>query len=364
LSTAYWSPVLEICLAYDHVIRCEPKYTAIFADGIINSIPPGSIYFGGTDPGRGIPTAFEKSQIAGDPFFIVTQNALADGTYLKYARETYGNKIYTPSDADSQSCFDAYCADAGKRLEHDRQFPLEAKQIRPGEDVRLENGHYQVSGQVAVMGINALLVKLIVERNPTREFYIEESFPLDWMYPNLEPHGLILRINREALTQLPAEMVARDRAYWHALVSGMVGDWLTPDTSVQSVAKFVETVYVQKNLARFSGDPRFVQNDYSKRLFSKLRSSIAGVYAWRERHGTDASQASRMAAEADLAFREAYVLCPYSPEVVFRYANLLSQHNRTDDALLIATTSLKLEPSKVEFQNLVGKLKHGSAVGE
>ena len=50
LRTAYWSPVLELCLAYDHFANCDPHYTQILADGIIDSIPAGSIYFGGTDP--------------------------------------------------------------------------------------------------------------------------------------------------------------------------------------------------------------------------------------------------------------------------------------------------------------------------
>ena len=67
------------------------------------------------------------------------------------------------------------------------------------------DGKVQVSGQVAVMGINGLMTKVIFDRNPDREFYVEESFPLDWMYPYLEPHGLIMKLNRQPLAQLPAE---------------------------------------------------------------------------------------------------------------------------------------------------------------
>ena len=47
------------------------------------------------------------------------------------------------------------------------------------------------------MAINGLLAKIMFDKNPDREFYIEESFPLDWMYPYLEPHGLIFKINRQ-----------------------------------------------------------------------------------------------------------------------------------------------------------------------
>ncbi len=92
LRTSYWGPALEICLAYDNVILCQPEYTQMAVDGILNSIPPGSIYFGGTDPGRGLPTAFSKSQVDANPFYTLTQNALADGTYLDYLQRTYGNQ--------------------------------------------------------------------------------------------------------------------------------------------------------------------------------------------------------------------------------------------------------------------------------
>ena len=42
------------------------------------------------------------------------------------------------------------------------------------------------------MSINGLLTKVIFDKNPTNEFYVEESFPLDWMYPHLTPHGVIM----------------------------------------------------------------------------------------------------------------------------------------------------------------------------
>jgi hypothetical protein len=121
---------------------------------------------------------------------------------------------------------------------------------------------------------------------------------------------------------------------------------------------------MQKNLTGFTGDPGFIQNDYAKRTFSKLRSSIAGVYAWRNVHPSTSDEAQRMAAEADLAFRQAYVLCPYSPEALFRYATFLSEHHRADDASLLAMTSLKLDPGNKQFQNLAQRLKNSEALNE
>ncbi len=165
----HWQTVLEIWLAYSQVVICEPKYTQIAVDGIINSIPAGSIYFGGTDPGRGLPTAFCKSQIDADPFFTLTQNALADGTYLKYLRLMYGGKIYIPTDEDSQRCFQEYTQDAQTRLQN--------HQLKPGEDLSKDsNGVVQVKGEVAVMMINGLLAKVVFDKNPDREFSSRKVF--------------------------------------------------------------------------------------------------------------------------------------------------------------------------------------------
>jgi beta-lactamase regulating signal transducer with metallopeptidase domain/tetratricopeptide (TPR) repeat protein len=356
LRTAFWQPVLELCLAYDHVVNCEPKYTALFADGINKSITAGSIYFGGTDPGRGVPTAFCKSHADGDPFFTLTQNALADNSYLDYLRAMYGGRIYTPTAQDSQHCFQEYLAGAQRRLQENK--------LRLGEDVRMEDNRIQVSGQVAVMSINGLLTKVIFDRNTNQEFYVQESFPLDWMYPYLEPHGLIMKINRQPLAQLPAETLAQDHEYWRKVVAGMLGDWLDEKTTVREVAEFVDRVYVRKNLKGFTGDPRFVRNHYAKASFSKLRSDIAGLYVWRlsgetppeYRPKSDADQ-QHLSKKADLAFRQAFALCPDSPEALFRYVQLLLQLNRMDDAVLIAQASLKLDPQNKQAQGLLENIK-------
>jgi hypothetical protein len=239
------------------------------------------------------------------------------------------------------------------------------------------DGKIQVQGQIAVMAINGLLVKMIFDKNPGREFYIEESFPLDWMFPNLSPNGLIMKINRQPLTELSEEMVRRDHEYWRGRVAGMLGDWLSGETSVQKVAEFAEKVYARKDLNGFKGDPRYVENDYACKCFSKWRSGIAGIYTWRvgalngvptppeylARAGADRE---RMIKEADFAFRQAFALCPYSPEAVFRYVNFLKSQNRASDALRIAEAAQHCAPpmgdvkgngSAAQFENLVKELK-------
>jgi beta-lactamase regulating signal transducer with metallopeptidase domain len=457
LAASYWSTALEICLAYDHISHCEPKYTQMAVNDLLQSIAPGSIYFGGTDPGRGLPTAFSKSHVNADPFYTLTQNALADSTYLAYLRNTYGERrhwlgllvdarradselrtwdaeyqaareteaslmsslpeqdskceaadkatedlrkkrnertgeilaqvqartgaqkkaellseppqsIYIPTDDELQNSYAKYTEDAGRRLEHDQKFPNEPHQIR-GEIVSKDSdGKIQVTGQVAVMGINALLAKIIFDKNPDREFYIEESFPLDWMYPHLEPAGPIMKINREPLAELPTDVIQKDHAYWQSRVNEMIGNWLTDETPVKAVADFVEKVYVQKDQGGFTGDPAFIGDNYAPKMFSKWRSAIAGVYSWRtgvspsgtppasEYQQQSDTGRQRMIKEADFAFKQAFAICPSSPETVYRYVNFLLDQKRKSDALLIAQTASHVDPAKGHFDGLVSNL--------
>jgi hypothetical protein len=329
-----WQAVLETWGALDAFGEGDEKYSMAFGTNIIASIPPGSIYFGGTDSGRFLVTAMCKSQVNADPFFVLTQNALADGTYPDYLRSMYGDKIYIPTSEDSQKCFQDYTEDAQRRMQ--------SHQLMPGENVKMVDGKVQVSGQVAVMGINGLLAKVVFDKNPGREFYIEESFPFDWMYPYLEPHGLIFKINHQPLTGLSGEIVGQDHDYWRSLVRPMIGDWLNDDTPVEQVAAFAKKTFGKQDFSGFTGDPRFIQNAYSHKMFSKLRTSIAGLYAWRLKQAADASEKERMAREADFAFRQAWALCPYSPEAVFRYVNFLLAQDRSADALVVAETAAQM----------------------
>jgi outer membrane murein-binding lipoprotein Lpp len=349
-----WEAVKEVWGAFDAFGEGEEKYSVAFGRDIVASIPPGSIYFGGTDPGRFVVTAMCKSQVDADPFFVLTQNALADGSYLEYLRDIYGGKIFVPTAEDSQRCFADYTKEVAQRAEK--------HQLKPGEDFRKdENGRIQIAGQVAVMQINGLLVKTIFDKNPTQDFYIEESFPLDWMYPQLEPHGLIFKLDRQPLSKLSDDVVQNDHDYWAKYVQPMIGNWLNDDTSVAEVAAFAEKTFARHDFSGFKGDPRFIQNAYSHKMFSKLRSSSAGLYAWRASHDAGAEARERMAHEADFAFRQAWALCPYSPEAVYRYANFLMEQKRGGDALLVAETAAKMPEMRgadgAQLRSLAQQLK-------
>ena len=345
-----WQDIIEVWGGLEAFAKGNENYSALYANDIIDSIPAGSIYFGGTDPGRFLITAMEKSQADADPFFLVTQNALADNTYLDYLRTMYGDKIYIPTAEDSQNSFKDYCDDAQRRMQ--------SHQLKDGENVSVDkNGHLQITGQVAVMGVNALLAKVIFDHNSNHDFYVQESFPLDWMYPYLEPHGLIFKLDREPPGTLSDETLQEDHDYWTKTITPMIGDWLNDDTSVADIANYAETVFLNHDFSNFTGDTNFVLNNYSNRMFSKERSSIAGLYAWRAKHSNNAGEKERMNHAADFAFRQSWALCPDMPSVVSGYVNLLNDEKRYGDALAVAQTAAECDSTNAQFEKLVTQLK-------
>ena len=54
---------------------------------------------------------------------------------------------------------------------------------------------------------------------------------------------------------------------------------------------------------------------------------------------------AKMLKEAEFAYRQAFAFCPYSPEAVFRYVNLLLSSQRIDDAIIVASTCAKQDPN-------------------
>ena len=145
-------------------------------------------------------------------------------------------EIYIPSPDDSQDCFNDYYS--GRR-----SAACRTGQLQPGEDVNVDpdSGKMQVSGQVAVMMINGLLCKVIFDKNPTNEFFVEESFPLPWMYPYETPFGIIMKINRNPLPQLTQDDFDRDHKFWSDYSQRLCGNWITYDTTSQQICRFRPT---------------------------------------------------------------------------------------------------------------------------
>jgi len=283
---------------------------------------------------------------------------LLEEAYPKEIAKTIGGvypdrEIYTPNPEDSQRCFNEYLMDAQRRLQ------MNPPQLKPGEDVKIIDNRVQVSGQVAVMAINGLLTKVIFDHNPKNEFFVEESFPLDWMYPYLTPFGVIMKINRQPLPELTEEILKKDHDFWKQFSKRLTGDFIDYDTPVKTIAEFIEKTYLRRDFTGFKGDRKFVRDDQAQKAFSKLRSSIGGIYAWRinDPNNRNPIVQQRMIKEADFAFKQAFAFCPYSPEAVFRYVQLLLSLNKFDDALTIAVTCEKLDPYNAQVVGLVKNLQ-------
>jgi Flp pilus assembly protein TadD len=304
---------------------------------------------------------------------------LLEAAYPKEIARSLGGvypdrEIYTPTPEDSQYCFRDYMADAQHRIVHDQQFPNEQKQVKLGEDVKFVNDEsgqqrVQVSGQIAVMAINGLLTKVIFDHNPNNEFFIEESFPLDWMYAYLTPYGIIMKINRQPLPEITEDIVKRDHEFWSKYSERLIGNWITYDTPVKDIAAWIEKTYLRHDYTGFKGDVKFVHDDQAQKAFSKLRSSIGGIYGWRiglpPGGGSVPAQYlartepahSLMMREADFTYKQAFAFCPYSPEAVSRFVNLLLVQNRLDDALLVVQTCVKLDPYNDSMIDLANRIQ-------
>ena len=287
-----------------------------YGEAVLDSLRPGMVYVGGTDAGRFIPTLLNETS-DGENHVVLTQNALADGTYIRYLGFLYGDQMATLTGDDSQQAFQDYMADAQKRLTHDQEFPQEPKQVRPGEDIQMTDGRVQVSGQVAVMAIAENLLNTLMQKNPSLSFALEESFPFTSTYPDAAPLGPIMELRtQDGPNTFTADAAAQALDYWRAatqqLLTGSEG----------------------------AGDTTVLQ-EYSKLVATQARLLAA--------HNFDA--------EAEQAYRLAAEICPSSPEVVFRYVNLLLTQQRLADAVPVAEAAVNAAPDIQQFRDLLGALQ-------
>ncbi|MDZ8119815.1 protein O-mannosyl-transferase family [Pontiella agarivorans] len=303
---------------------------------------PNAIFFGGTDPGRFVPTYMIYSAKVRPDVYLITQNALADNTYMNVMRDLYGDQIWIPSPVDSNRAFQMYVQG------------VQNGTINAGADVKTEGGKVQVQGVAGVMQINGFLSKMIFDHNqyitetktdeetrpvgaavvhedpvhdpqtglpPLRSFYVEESYVLPWMYPYLTPHGLIMKINNKR-TPLSAEIIKNDTDFWN---------W-----------------YCERLL----NDEKFIRDIVARKSFSKLRSAIAGLYAARGKPK-----------EAEAAFRQAVDLYDLSPEANFRLADLISKQGRYDEAIKIFDIFLEKDPKNDKAEAFLNNLKNMKKMG-
>ena len=209
------------------------------------------------------------------------------------------------------------------------------------------------------MSINELLVKVIIDKNPTREIYLEESYALESLYGQSLPHGLIFKVTHQPLEQLPGPVVEADHQFWTDECRKLVGNVIEEVTSVTELCSWSERVLLRQESRSFEGDREFLKGAQAPQYYSQCRSALAAYYHWWSKQ-SEKSEAVSLANEADLAHRQAVALSPYNPTVVWRYADYLIQKQRTNDARLLIETTLRLDPEKrmdIDSDQLRGSLK-------
>ncbi len=315
-----WGPILETLLIAECGHNWPAQKLLDYGEATLGALRPGMVYVGGTDPGRGIPTLLNETSDA-ERHIVITQNALADGSYLQYVNFLYGDRMTTLTPEESQSAFQDYMADAQQRLAHDQQFPDEPKQIRPGEDIQMVDNRVQVSGQVAVMAINENLLQAIMAKNPDLSFALEESFPLKSTYPNAMPLGSLMELGvQDVQNSFTRETAAQAVNYWRDTAQQVLSDAEAPADSADRLA------------------------------YSKMATAQATLLADHQ-----------YSAEAEQAYRVAMQISPANPEAVYGLGQLLATTGRSDEARQLVADFESTHPSK--DPSPVWKLIYSAAAG-
>lgn len=286
----YWPTVLDAYGVAEQAHNWPAQKLLDYGNSILDSLRPGQVYVGGTDDGRWVPELVNET--SDDSHIIVTQNALADSSYLDYVRELYGDQFNTLTPEDSQRAFQEYMADAQKRFQHDQDFPNEPKQVLPGENITMVDGKVQFSGVTSVMQVNQLLLQMLAQKNPDLSFAVQESYPLKGTYADAVPDGPLMELN-----------------------GGSDGNAFTADVATQSVD------YWRSAAQGLLADPEATDSSYTMKAYSHDINATANLLA-----------AHNFTSEAEEAYTLASQLSPDNPEPVSGLAQVLAQTGHADEA--------------------------------
>jgi hypothetical protein len=264
-----------------------------YGNAMLGSLRPGMVYVGGTDCGRFVPELM--SETSDDPHMVITQNALADPTYLDLLTDLYGGQLNGLSTDDSQRAFQDYMADAQKRLQHDLDFPNEPKQVLPGENIAMKDGHLEISGDVAVMAVNEKLLQALMQKNPDLSFALEESFALRTTYPDALPLGPLMELNAPSdQTPFNADLAAQSVDYWRSTAQTLLAD------------------------------PEATGSEYALKAYSHDIDATANLLA-----------SHNFTSQAEEAYRLATQVWPSNAEAAGGLAKVLVQNGHADQAQLL-----------------------------
>ena len=172
--------------------------------------------------------------------------------------------------------------------------------------------------------LNSMVGEWIWQRNKDqRRFFVEESFPMEWSYPNAVPHGLCYEIKKDPVPVLSTEQVEGDMMYWREYIDHL------------------------------KSDPRFEDDIDAQRSFSKLRNTGGNIYKWR-----------KMPEAAEKAYRQALELWPGNTETLNNFSELLLQQNRAPELRDILERASKADPNNGLLAMLLGNCERKISLGK
>ena len=250
-----------------------------------------ALYFGGTDWGRFIPETFVLNDGVRPDVAVITQNALADGKYLSTIRGRLGDRVVIPSEEELTDAF--------------RKFVegVQSGRIDARDAVKFKDGRVTLTGAQAVMRLNELLATKIFNGNKGKHaMYVEESYPIVWMYDYMTPHGLVMKLNAEKPGAVSDEEVRDNDEFWDWMTKRLFSNPQFANRRAEPWRKAVD--------GKWAPDHRM-----GVRAFAKLRLTHARLYRWHEKQSAFAT-----------AIRQAIAIDPQDPETGMFYVALLKEN--------------------------------------
>jgi tetratricopeptide (TPR) repeat protein len=284
-----------------------------FGHDMLHALPPGAVVFGGSDPGRFVPTYMIFGESSQDPsvkrapdfdrrdLYIITQNATGDPLYLSYLRDHYQKR---PAVANS---FEMW-------LGRDEMYPAtpielptrdEVKSLLTKQAEELNNGDNELEDRRDLADLtHGEIAKWIFEKNkPNHRFFVEESYPMLWSYDHAIPSGLLYEIAPDPMDEIPAEAVEADMQFWQRYVSELLAD------------------------------PAYSKDFDAQRSFSKLRLTTARIYEHR-----------KLTDQAKQAFKESIALWPGHLEAINSLSQILWKEGDFETPVQLFENAFNADP--------------------
>lgn len=292
---ALWPALREAYAVAEQAQVWPAQELLAYGRTILGSMPPGAIYVASGDAQGVIPSLVAETGGGAARPVTLSAESLADPSYLKYLGFVTGDRVAVPGMGDSEAALQAAAEDALRRAEHDRQFPNEAKQLRPGEEVREEGGRVVVSGRGMVEAVNQALLRSMLEKNPGVPITIADPA---WA---------------EALN-LPA--VPKGPVWEVVAGGGSAAETLTAANAADTLGFWKDTA------ARMQADAALPPESAARNAYARTAISQAAAFA-----------RNNLTAEAEQAYRVAREIAPASYEPMEQLTMFLVDAGRSEDAM-------------------------------